>query len=536
MGKIFGNKARIDLGSSDFRRFIEYENLYIDKTIYIEHIIQEASSVLLITRPRRTGKSLNLDMLRTFLDCKLDTKSFFRGLYIESSEVFKNINKCPVIYLDIKDLNEKLYKKQFFDSLKTISSNYLQPEQMDWKVKECFENKLYEETSILRYLIENLHSICGVRPYVLIDEYDKILMDNIHSPLYEEIRQWLTNILESALKSNLSLEKAVITGVTRISKESMFSGLNNIEVFDVFTPSVFDGDFSLTEEEAHELLDKDQLKLAREWYNNYRVGNELLYTLFSALSYQKSGRLENYWGRSGTIDLLVSLLNKKLAGDLAEMIKDPQKSTSTSIDSRLSYKELLHKTTESGFYSLAVQAGYLSHTKQSGEGSNIYQVHIHNKEIANVWKEFILDRISRENVCELAKIFKYLSHTEEFSKRLKDFIDYQLSFYDLDKELEKTYHVLFFGLALGAGYCCHSNKESGLGRYDLLIEGDDFSVIIELKKATSKNKLEQLASKALAQIDTNEYVGSLCSEKPLYKVGVSCYKTSCYVKTSLHNY
>jgi hypothetical protein len=359
-------------------------------------------------------------------------------------------------------------------------------------------------------------------------------MDNVSSTEYERIKSWLTKVFESAFKDNPSLEKAVITGVTRISKESMFSGLNNIEVFDVFTPSSFDGDFSLTEEEARELLSEEQLGVVREWYNNYRVGNELLYTLYSVLSYLKSGQLKNYWGRSGTIELLVNLLNKELSEDLAQMISDPTKTVLTSLESRLSYNELLEQTTESDYYSLAVQAGYLSYTACPDADSDMYMVHIHNKELINVWKDFILDRIRRRNVNELVNVFKRLPNTEDFSKRLKAFIDYQLSYYDLHEELEKTYHVLLFGLALGAGYKCSSNKEGGLGRYDLLIEGEDFRMIIELKKAEEKDELEQLAKKALAQIDIKEYYGSIQGDLPLFKVGVSCYKTKCYVETVLH--
>jgi hypothetical protein len=318
----------------------------------------------------------------------------------------------------------------------------------------------------------------------------------------------------------------------------MFSGLNNLKVYDVFTPSAFDGDFSMTEDEARELLNEEQLVAAREWYNNYRVGNELLYTLYSVLSYLDSGKLDNYWGRSGTIELLIKLLNKKRTDDLAEMISVPGKAISTSIDSRLSYKKLLERTTESGYYSLAVQAGYLSHTPQAGKGLNIYHVNIHNKELINVWEEFILDRICVENVNELANVFASLPDTETFSKKLNAFIDYQLSYHDLDENLEKIYHILLLGMALGAGFKCSSNRECGLGRYDLFITGGKFMAIIELKKADEKEELGGLADEAIEQIDEKEYYGAILKEpscKPLYKVGVACYKTKCHVKAVLHD-
>jgi hypothetical protein len=294
----------------------------------------------------------------------------------------------------------------------------------------------------------------------------------------------------------------------------------------------------MTEKEARELLSEEQLATAREWYNNYRVGNEMLYTMYSVLSYLKKGKLDNYWGRSGTIELLVRLLNKKRTDDLAEMISDPGKAILTSIDSRLSYKKLLEHTTESGYYSLAVQTGYLSHTPQSDKGLNMHLVNIHNKELINVWDEFILDQIGSENVNELANIFASLPDTEIFSKKLNAFVDYQLSYHDLDEDLEKIYHILLFGMALGAGYKCRSNREGGLGRYDLLITGDKFMAIIELKKATNKKALVKIADEALAQIDEKEYYVAISKEpggKPLYKVGVACYKTKCHVKTVSHD-
>ena len=382
-------------------------------------------------------------------------------------------------------------------------------------------------------MTENIHEVYGVKPYILIDEYDKPLMDNIGNPEYEIIRAWLKNVFESALKDNPHLEKGIMFGVTRVSQEDLLSGLNNPDVYDVFRPSIFDCDFSLTEEEVFELLGDKQLAAAKEWYNNYRVGNEKLYTMYSILTYMKNGTLGNYWGMSGSMEMLIDALNTVRANAITDLITN-DKVIETKIKQRLSLKHLQSADIDdASYYSFAIQAGYLTYEKAAE--SDVFKVFLPNRELREVWESFILDEMLMDKHINLRDIFKNIADTDEFSREFQDFVSFQLSTYDIGKELEKTYHVLVFGLILGAGYKCNSNRERGYGRYDLWLEGEDFNVIIEFKKARKETEdLETLANAAITQINKKKYYAKFPVNKPLYKVGVGCFKSECVVETVLH--
>ena len=533
MQRVFGDRKKIDLGSSQFRRFIENGTLYVDKTRFIEHVLEEASSVMLFTRPRRTGKSLNLDMLKTFLDCKQDTKELFKGLYIERSAAFVKINSHPVIYLNFRDIISTCYEAMFRTKLKENAFRYLTNEQTNEFLHSCFDSDYPTPVSALYSLTKYIHEATGICPFVLIDEYDKLLLDNISSSEYETIRNWLKNMFESALKDNPHLEKGIMIGVTRISQEGLLSGLNNPDVFDVFRASVFDGDFSLTEYEVDELLGAEQFEEARQWYNNYRVGSEKLYTMYSVLTYMKNGVLDNYWGMSGSMEMLIDALNAERTEAITDLLSTG-KDIETSIKRRLSIQLLRSGNIDDGsFYSFAVQAGYL--TYDGPNESKTFKVYLPNKELHEVWESFILEDVLKNRHTSLRDIFKNISNTEEFSQNFQDFVSFQLSCFDVGKELEKTYHVLIFGLILGAGYKCSSNRERGYGRYDLWLEGSDFNVIIEFKKARKDtDDLEELASAAIEQINKRKYYAKFPVNKPLYKVGVGCYGAACAVATMVH--
>jgi hypothetical protein len=479
-----------------------------------------------------------MDTLASFLDCKQNTAHLFSGLYVESSPVFTQINKHPVIYLSFRELRVPDYKRRFKFMIKDNAAYYLQKEEIDYKLAGYFDDKENYDTNALLYLTKNLHAVHGEKPYIIIDEYDKILMDNVYSSEYENLRRWITEVFESALKDNASLEKGILTGVTRVSKESMFSGLNNLAVFDVFTTGVYDRDFSLTEDEARELLTQEELSEVRDWYNNTRDGKEKLFNIYSTMSYLYYGKLDNYWSKSGTLDMLINLMNKNRADRLLEIIENRNAFVITQLQPRLSLKNIVSNLSDPQFYSLAIQAGYLTYdteTEAAADSSPIYRVYIPNLELRSVWREFILEFVVEAPGDDFRSIFNNIGDTKEFSNQLKDFIDYRLSYYDTDKnEPERIYHVFLFGMTLAAKYKCTSNKESGFGRYDLLIEDSTFNAILEFKKAGKPNELGKKATEALQQIDKNKYYARISDDKPIYKIGIGCYKTECMVKTVLH--
>ena len=535
-----GDKNRIDLSSSGFSDFIENNNLYVDKTAFIEHVLQDTSSVLLFTRPRRMGKSLNMNTLATFLDCNQKTAHLFSGLYIESSPEFGQINKYPVIYLSFKDLDPGSYKWRFKMNLMEIAERYLEKGQYIKKLLDYFSDKENHDTGALSDLTKNLCSVYGVKPYIIIDEYDKFLMDNMDNAEYGSLKKWVTGVFGAALKDNHSLGKAILTGVTRIAKENMFSGLNNLEVYDVLKPSVYDSDFSLTEAELLELIPEGEIAGVRKWYNNMRVGKILLYNIYSVMNYLRNPELglNGYWSMTGNASLLASLLNDSRSKIIARLLEGEQHRHATALDSQLNMEHLknISHCTDISFYTLSVQAGYMSFEPA---GFGIYDVFIPNMEARRVWARLFLDAQYNDPISKIFNIFSGISDTERFSEQLTDFASMALSYHDVVKnEAERLYHVLFFGLLYGAGYDCESNREAGLGRMDILLKTPNYNAILEFKVSESETDeaLQKEAERAIRQIDQKEYWHEpRNSQLPLYKIGIACHGKKCLAKAVLHD-
>ena len=535
-----GDKNRINVSSSQFADFIEDKNLYVDKTAFVEHILQDASNVLLFTRPRRMGKSLNMNMLAAFLDCGKNTAHLFSGLYIESSPAFARVNKYPVIYLSFRELEIDYYKQRFKHNLMEIADRYLKEEQYSPKLVDYFNDKDDQNTGALMDLTKNLYSVYGEKPYIVIDEYDKPIMDNIQSPKLPEFKKWITDIFGSALKDNPALGKAILTGVTRIAKESMFSNLNNLEVYDVFRHSVYDDDFSLTEQELTELMPPDKLPELRRWYNNVRVGGSLLYNIYSVMSYLRNGcRLDTYWSNTGNMNILTDLITPSRAEQLSKMLAEAGYGHETPLEPKLDLSLLMSNVDDAYYYSLAVQAGYLTYTPSDPEPNDrLYKVFIPNMEAQSTWKNQILSNMGLRTHNEFSGIFDNIENTGEFDRKLTNFISMKLSYFDTDSgELERTYHVFIFGMMLLLGYKCTSNLEAGFGRYDILIEAPHFGAVIEFKQSKSQKALGKDVQAAIKQIEDRRYYDAVPERGlPVYKIGIACYKKSCTVKTVLHEY
>ncbi|MCL1997881.1 MAG: AAA family ATPase, partial [Turicibacter sp.] len=247
---ILGTTKRIDLSTSAFERIVTDGSLYVDKTHMIEHFLCDSSAVHLITRHRRLGKTLNMDTLRCFLTDAEDYRHLFKGLYIESSPVWEKANSAPVFYFDFKGLSRQRYKKDIFFKIAEYITAYCGDKNLPMAVAEYLHDKDFDNPNGLLYLTESVYKATGKRSYILIDEYDKLLMDNHKSDKYEEIRDFETLFFSAGVKGNHYLEKALITGVMRISKESLFSGLNNIKTFDMFNDKLYTNDYGFTESEV----------------------------------------------------------------------------------------------------------------------------------------------------------------------------------------------------------------------------------------------------------------------------------------------
>jgi len=547
-----GSGRKINMNIADFKQFRKGNYLYVDKSVFIEHIENEGNTVLLFCRPRRMGKSMNLTMLKYFCDIKeKDTSGLFKGLYIESSPVYNERNTQPVIHLNFRSLHHDNWKKTFVLMVNRELERYLQPDQMSKSYLEAAADPYDIVTSLLPEAMKNLYDVYGRNSYILIDEYDKLFMDNANRPDFEEIRDFIKSVLSNALKDNPYLGRAVITGVNRISQESMFSDLNNITIFDIFTKSEFDTDFGFTEVEVESALyevnesnaicgntesqSRVTMKNLRVWYNNYRVGEKAVYFSFSVLSALQKGQLGNYWGRSGVMDMIRSHLTSDRVDQITELVNGfPNSSLEIYLQDRLTVDDLKSYADDSAFYSLLVQTGYLTYEHILDEEILIpeeQKIFLPNFELQRVWREFVLKYVYTEQSQAFKNVFKNIKDAQSLAHGLTSAMNNKLSFYDFEYgEYEKTYHVYIAGMMTAFGYKWISNRESGLGRYDLLVQLPKHNLIFEFKMADNTDKMQQSAFKAIQQIRERKYTCGLNTDKPTLLVGVGFFQKLCKVE------
>jgi len=539
---VVGDIKKINLSISSFERMITDGNLYVDKTRFIENFLNEASNVQLITRQRRLGKSLNIDMLRCFLTDKTDNRHLFKGLYIENSPVWDKANSAPVFYFDFKELGVENYQEALFDMVRECIYMYCDETTIPLKVQDYLREKKYNETRGLRYLTESIYQATGKRSYILIDEYDKLLMDNYDTERYKEIRRFETAFLSSALKGNQYLEKAILTGVLRISHEGMMSDLNNLVTYDVFNDNTYTDDYGLTEEEMAELcrLTSSDFDEMTAWYNGIRIKGKAIYNVYAVMSCLRSGEFDCYWGKSGALEMIVRMINDKRKMVIAKLLNGEK--AELLVNDRISLKQLAGDTLDEAFYSLLVQTGYFALDKKIPERDTVL-LSIPNKELRIVWRRFILTNLYSGTI-KVKTLFDNAGNPDDFARDLEYFLSDRLSYHDLEsykdedekKTHERVYHIFLLGLLSGYDDVrCRpplSNRESGDGRYDIFVERPGHNFIFEFKSCTDKENLETQAAKALGQIELKRYGAAPGENKPLTKIGVAFHGKRCRIKVA----
>jgi hypothetical protein len=529
------DKLRIDLGSSNFEHFIKDDLLYIDKTLFIEHFVEDLNTVLLVTRPRRMGKSLNMNMLARYLDVKRDTGGLFMGLRIAGRPCFeRHLNRYPVVYMDFRFLRAEDYPKALRELIIHHVDKYLSEEQYTKDVRAFTNDPADTNPRNLFYLTQNLHKVYNEPAVILIDEYDHALQDNAGKPEYAAIRDYISAVFEVSLKGNEHLMKALLTGVLRVSQESMFSKLNNVKVYDVFTPGPFDEDFGLTEAEVRPYVPEEHFQKVKDWYNNVHIGNSWLFYPFSVFSYLESGKISDHWGSSGSLQTLGKLLTPTRAARLSEAVKRLGSTFVAEVDPRVSLEAFYANRFDKYYYAVAVQGGYLTYEADGPDETlpRKYRLRVPNEELLHVWRSYILSEIVNDPENRLGKIFAEIGDVEKFSEALSDFISHKLSHFDIEKDaLEKTYHVFIFGMMLTLGYECSSNREAGDGRYDLFVKAPEWTAAIEFKVAKSAWRLKGAAREGLKQIRDKKYLAEAPGDRPAYAIGVGCFGKECLVVT-----
>ena len=558
-------RIRPALGVSEFTKVIDSNGYYCDKSLLIKDILDDICDVILFTRPRRFGKTLNMTMLRTFFEKPLDgkdTSHYFKNLKIwQAGEKYSaEQGKRPVIYITFKDIKWPDFKRTWEDTTKIIGDEFRRHIELeDSPNLTSYEKKLYKDFSYetaqdkdwrvsLRTLSEMLYKHYGTKPLILIDEYDVPIQAGHEFGFYNEVIIFMRNFLSSAFKDNPNLYRGVLTGVSRVSKESIFSGLNNLDVDSIFGEN-FSTYFGFTQEEVNEMFKfygiEDKLKEAEDWYDGYIFGKEHIYNPWSLLSYVKNGcKPLDYWANmseNSMVGAAISKLDEEDLDSLAGIMSG--KKANVSMSEHIIYPEL-GETLEQA-YCLLTQTGYLKASNVKMDIDYICDVEIPNRELYTVYAREIIRRIIKPKGRTPAKnISRMIANGDAkgLQKYLSSFLLETCSSFDLTEE--KDYQNLIIGLlaTMRRGYSITGNREAGHGRADIIIkprldneDGKNLpGIIIELKHYSAaesekdnqekiKSVLEKEAEEALKQIEQKSYISALQADgvKTVIKYGVS---------------
>ncbi|NWO18473.1 AAA family ATPase [Leptotrichia sp. oral taxon 223] len=546
-------KAKLPIGISDFKKIIKNDYYYFDKTNLIESILNDGSEVKLFTRPRRFGKTLNMSMLRYFFDVKNkdENRRLFEGLNISKSEYFYMQGNFPVISISFRNYDEENWENGFKaikGIVKRLYSDYkFLIEKMDEIEIEEFNSvrrgldSVEWEASLLN-LSKYLYEYYGKKVIVLIDEYDQPIINSYIKGNYEKAISFFKSFYGLVLKDNEYLEMGVMTGILRVAKENIFSGLNNLEVHTILDDE-FTEYFGFMEDEVEKALEdfglEYELKDVQKWYNGYLFGNRKVYNPWSIVNFLKNGNLKPYWvNTSGNalIKLYLKKLRDSIFDDFTKLLN--KKSILKIINDNMTFGNL-KANFEKNIWNLFFHSGYLTLAEKYNE-NDVY-LKIPNEEILKMFSEMFI-----EVYFDDYEKFLYMSDAlrkgdiSNFKKYLKEILLENAGIFDVSGTYkEQFYHGLMLGLVLilKNEYEITSNNFAGKGRYDLLLkpknilEGKE-GIIIELKiinevKNLNDNKIHEKLEKecevALKQIDKKEYSSVLKNagiEKVL-KIGIA---------------
>ena len=530
-------KKGIGVGIEDFKKIIEEDCYYFDKTNYIEELLKDRTEIKLFTRPRRFGKTLNMSTLKYFFDVKNaeENRKLFKNLYIEKSEYFKEQGQYPVIFITMKDLKKNTWEQMNFAAKSLISNLYNEFEFIREKLNEkdliefekiWFKKEDGDYDNSLRLLSEYLYNYYQKKVVLLIDEYDNPLIVANQNGYYKEAINFYRNLYSSALKTNSNLKMGVLTGIVQVAKEGIFSGLNNVITYNILGND-FETFFGLSEEEVENSLKYFELEYeieeVKKWYDGYKFGNSEVYNPWSIINYLRTKELQAYWVNTSDNALIYDNLKNSTVdvfNNLQTLFEG--KEIKKEISPFFTFEELLKFD---GIWQLMVYNGYLKISKKLSNDE--YMIKIPNYEIQTFFKKGFIDKfLVSGNYFNPMMDALLDGDIEEFERRLQNIFLVNTSFYDLKGE--KVYHSLFLGMLiwLRDKYEVKSNGERGHGRYDaMLIPLDKIkpAYIFEFKVSKTIKGLTAKAEEALEQIKEKQYEAGLKEKgiSKIYKIGIA---------------
>ncbi len=557
---------KLPVGIDDFKKIRQENFYYVDKTALIEQLLQNWGEVNLFTRPRRFGKTLNMSMLKAFFEIGAD-KGLFEGLYIAENEKLcrKYLGKYPVILVTLKGVegsNFETAKRRLVDIIAeeagkhdvlSDSGSLSEEDKNRYQAIRRLKNGSYamEEDTLykaLKTLSELLYKHYGQKTVILIDEYDVPLDKAFQNGYYSEMVSLMRDMFGSALKTNEYLQFAVLTGCLRISKESIFTGLNNFKVHSIVN-SKFDEQFGFTEKEVEAMLRfyglEAHMQETKEWYDGYRFGDADIYCPWDVVNYVYDAKdnpekePEAYWINSsgnGLVKRFITKADQSTRNEIERLING--EAIEKNIRLELTYEEI--DDTIENVWSVLFTTGYLTLAEKPKGG--VYKLIIPNEEIKQVYKTQIRDwfreklRDDKEGLKPLWKAFKEgdASALENILNRIMSKTISVLDPKGSETEKEKFYHAFLAGILIGNGeWGVASNRESGDGFADLMVETDDINqgLIIEVKTADKITELDRACERAMAQIRDRRYEEYLRNEgrNDIWAYGMAFYKKRCRV-------
>ena len=526
------------IGVDDFREIVTKKYCFVDKTRFIKEILDGHSKVTLITRPRRFGKTLNLSMLRYFftVENKEKNRGLFAGLDIERAgeRYMAEQGSRPVVFLTLKGAQAKDYggmMVKLSELLRQVYDRvlYLQDsEALSLQDKEYFKSVLNTECppDKLQFALANLTKFLqkhhGRETVLLLDEYDAPIISAWERGYYDECIDFMRGFLGEALKTNEALDFAMLTGVTRVSKESIFSGLNNLDVCGVLS-DIYADIFGFTQAEVEGLMTacgvEDKLPELKRWYDGYQFGNVEIYNPWSVINFiRNSCKFQPYWLNTSGNSILKALLARidaRKEKDLMGLLEG--KAVSTPLRENIIYADL--NSDRNTLYMMLLTSGYLKAVKTWKDEyyEDWVSLEIPNLEIRRAYRYEVLEYIvPNQGQIVLMDLMEAMTEgkAEDFARYLSELLRDFVSFHDSAHQPESFYHGLLLGLSvwLEGRYRVESNRESGYGRFDIAffpLKENLPGVVMELKAVKEEGEMEAAARAAISQIEEKKYLAGL---------------------------